>query len=122
MAGSYSVIVTDANGCTQKYATLLQDTACHDIVIFNAISPNGDGINDTWEIQGLQHYPNNTVQVFDKWGDEVFQESNYKNDWVGMGKGGKELPDGTYYYLVKINGQKTPDGHDAFTGYLMIKR
>ena len=122
VAGSYSVTVTDANGCTQKYTTLLQDTACHDIVIFNAISPNGDGINDTWEIQGLQHYPNNTVQVFDTWGDEVFEESNYKNDWGGMGKGGKELPDGTYYYLVKINGQKTPDGQDAFTGYLMIKR
>ena len=121
-AGTYSVTVTDANGCTQKYSTKLEDSACHDIIIFNAISPNGDGTNDTWVIEGLQHYPGNTVQVFDKWGNEVFEETNYKNDWGGMGKGGKELPDGTYYYLVKTNGQQTPDGHDAFTGYLMIKR
>ena len=119
--GKYSVVLTDANGCVANYSFKLADTSCDNIIIHNAISPNGDGINDTWVIEGLQHYPGNTVQVFDKWGDRIFEKTDYNNDWAGKGTNG-DLPDGTYYYLVKLNSGKEPDGKDTFTGFLMIKR
>ena len=120
VTGNYLLSVTDKNGCNKKTAFNVPDT-CNDIIIYNAVSPNGDGINDTWIIIGLQLYPNNTVQVFDKWGDEVFSASNYQNDWAGTGKNGL-LPDGTYYYLVKPNTPGAPDVKESYTGSLLIKR
>ncbi len=118
--GNYELTITDINGCSKLMTFTVPDTCSH-IVIYDAISPNGDGINDTWYILGLELFPTNTVQLFDKWGDEVFSTTNYKNDFAGKGKKG-ELPDGTYYYLVKLNTNNAPDGKESFTGYLMIKR
>jgi len=120
-SGKYSLILTDGNGCLMNYFFLLADSACPYIIIYNAISPNGDGINDTWVIEHIQNYPGNTVYVFDKWGDEIFTESDYKNDWYGMGKNGKLVPDGTYYYLVKLNTDLVPGGKNVFKGTLLIK-
>ena len=122
IAGSYSVIVTDSAGCTKSIAaTVGEDTTCSSIVIYNVLTPNGDGINDTWVIEGLAAYPDNTVQVFDKWGDMVYEKTNYNNDWGGKGKSG-EVPDGTYYYLVKLNAANLKGGGNVWTGYLMVKR
>lgn len=121
ITGTYSVTVTDSNGCTKSItATVHQDT-CNAIIIHNVITPNGDGKNDMWEIEGIQNYPTNTVQVFDKWGDMVFEKTNYSNDWSGKGKKG-ELPDGTYYYLIKLNTTNLKGGKNVWTGYLLIKR
>lgn len=117
---TYSLTLTDSNGCHKQFAERVEDT-CTSIIIFNGISPNGDGINDTWVIEGIDAFPNNEVKVFDKWGDLVFEEKNYKNDWAGKGKKG-ELPDGTYYYLVKLNTPHPPDGKGDYTGSLLIKR
>ena len=120
--GNYVLTVTDNNGCLKTLTIALADSNCDGVVIHDAISPNGDGINDTWVIEGLQHYPGNTVQVFDKWGSEVFSETNYKNDWGGTNKNSL-LPDGTYYYLVKLNADNSAaGGKNAYTGSLMIKR
>ena len=86
-----------------------------------SLPPNGDGINDTWVIEGIQNYPANKVNIFDKWGDLVFERSNYNNDWGGNGKSGL-LPDGTYYYLVKLNQHNPINGTENFTGTVLIKR
>jgi len=59
--------------------------------------------------------------LFDKWGDEVFSANDYKNDWGGKGKKGP-LPDGTYYYLIKLNSPDTPGGKESYTGSFLIKR
>ena len=91
------------------------------IVIHDVITPNGDGINDTWVIEELSLYPDNKVQIFDKWGDMVYEKANYKNDWGGNGKSGA-LPDGTYYYLVKLNAQNIKGGQNTWTGTVLIKR
>ena len=121
-AGTYTLTVTDNNGCLKTLVVALADSNCDGVTIHDAISPNGDGINDTWVIEGLQSYPGNTVQIFDKWGAEVFSETNYKNDWSGTNKNSL-LPDGTYYYLVKLNSDSTiAGGKNSFTGSLMIKR
>lgn len=85
------------------------------LVIHNAFSPNGDGINDYFKIKGLEAYPNNKLQVFNSLGRMVFKTVGYLNDWGGSW-GQNNLPDGTYYYLLE-------DGKGAkFTGFVQIKR
>jgi gliding motility-associated-like protein len=76
----------------------------------NAFSPNGDGINDTWKIQYLERYPEATVDVFDRYGQLVYQVINYTTPWDGSFKG-KPLPIGTYYYIINPkNGKPTISG------------
>lgn len=68
----------------------------------SGISPNGDGTNDFWNIRWLYRFPDNEVTILNRWGDTVFKTSNYQNDWFGTFNG-KQLPDGTYYYILRIN-------------------
>lgn len=121
LAGTYGLVLTDMNGCQKNMFVQVGDS-CKDLVIHDAISPNGDGINDTWIIDGLATYPKNTVQVFDKWGDLVFEKTDYSNNWDGIGMSGDLLPDGTYYYLVKLNEPNHTGGPNIFKGALLIKR
>lgn len=65
----------------------------------NAFSPNGDGINDTWAIKYLNRYPEATVDVYDRYGQRVFQSLNYTTPWDGYLKG-KPVGIGTYYYII----------------------
>ncbi len=119
--GSYSVTVTDMNNCVRVFSFTIEDSVCEGIIIHNGISPNGDGLNDTWVIEGIENFPSNKVQVFDKWGDKIFEQDNYKNDWAGAGKKSL-LPDGTYYYLIKLNADNTQIDKNDYTGSLLIKR
>jgi gliding motility-associated-like protein len=76
----------------------------------NAFSPNGDGINDRWEIKYLNSYPGSEVSVFDRDGQPVFYSVGYSLPWDGTYKG-KPLPIGTYYYIVNPkNGRKLMSG------------
>lgn len=96
--------------------------------VFNAVSPNGDGINDTFVIQGLTAYPDNTVEIFNRWGVKVYEKSEYhkvqetSEGFAGRSNGRatimeeNELPVGTYFYVVKISGRK------SLSGYLYINR
>ena len=56
------------------------------------------------------------MQVFDKWGDLVFEQTNYKNDWSGKNSVGEDLTDDTYYFTLEITGKKT------YKGYIVLKR
>lgn len=120
-SGSYNLTTTDANNCSKSYTVVVGDS-CVAVVIRNALSPNGDGANDTWIIEGIEAFPGNKVQVFDKWGDLVYEKDGYRNDWAGTGKSGSLLPDGTFYYLVKLNAPYSLADKDVYTGHLMIKR
>ncbi len=73
-----------------------------DIVIATLITPNGDGKNDTWIIRDIDFIKECTVQVFNRWGQLVFETVNYQNDWGGRFNNEK-LPDGDYYYIIKCN-------------------
>ena len=67
----------------------------------NILTPNGDGVNDTWLIKNIENYPNNSVTVYDRMGRIVFAKKSYANDWAGT-YGGSILNQGTYYYLVDL--------------------
>jgi gliding motility-associated-like protein len=114
--GSYGLVVNDTNNCREALLFTVEDT-CIDIVVHDVITPNNDGLNDYWVVEGLQRYPENTVQIFDKEGYLVYERQNYK----GEGNNGRQLPDGTYYYLVKLNAQNNAGGN-VFTGPVLIKR
>ncbi len=103
----------------------VQDTAlvritvnCDKLLIFNGFSPNGDNLNDVWHIPGIEDYPANTVQVFNRWGNLVFEQKGYnkQNAWDGRWNG-KDLPDGTYYYLIDLG-----KGQKPLSGYLQLIR
>jgi gliding motility-associated-like protein len=81
----------------------------------NAFSPNGDGINDTWNIPNLADYPGNAVEVYDRYGRSVFRTIGYSMPWNGT-MNGKPLPVGTYYYIIDL---KQP-GYRQITGSITI--
>jgi gliding motility-associated-like protein len=72
------------------------------IEIYSAISPNGDGINDTWKIGQIERFEGCQVEVFDRWGQSVFKSVGYERPWDGTFKG-KYLPTGPYYYVIELN-------------------
>ncbi len=85
------------------------------IVIPNAFSPNGDGINDTWGITNLRDYPNAVVEVFNRHGQPVFRSlGGYSKAWDGK-LNGKDLPIGTYYYIIEPK-----NGFAKVTGYVVL--
>ncbi|WP_170254768.1 T9SS type B sorting domain-containing protein [Phaeodactylibacter luteus] len=73
----------------------------------NGITPNGDGLNDNLVFDQLLidpgKYPNNELIIFNRWGDIVFQAQPYGNNWSGQNSEGKDLPDGTYYYILRLD-------------------
>ncbi|WP_199138929.1 DUF7507 domain-containing protein [Pedobacter sp. ASV12] len=82
----------------------------------NVITPNGDGKNDTFVIDGLELYPENNIRIFNRWGNEVFHSNGaYKNDWNGNG-----LNEGTYYYLLKVKDSK--GNWSVSKGYITLLR
>lgn len=86
------------------------------IVIPNTFTPNGDGINDVWTITALANYPQCTVAIFTRYGGLVYQSRGYPTPWDGTYKGA-ELPDGTYYYIIKPQPSVAP-----LAGYVTIIR
>ena len=91
-------------GCTIVTPPATTDS----ISIPNIFSPNNDGINDTWRIPSLQQYPGVVIKVYNRGGSVVFQTNGYK-EWDGRFNG-KDLPVGTYYYLVMLPDRKPISG------------
>lgn len=75
------------------------------IEVSQLITPNSDGSNDLWLITNIEEYPDNVVTVVDRWGNEVFKSVGYDNDsnvWNGFNNDGNQLPNGTYYYHIRV--------------------
>ena len=81
----------------RKFMMVIPDKV---LVIPNVFSPNGDGVNDTWEIAGLRGVTNCSVEIFNRWGQQVYNSHEYNVPWDGTWKG-KPLPVGTFYYIIK---------------------
>ncbi|SHG55070.1 gliding motility-associated C-terminal domain-containing protein [Flavobacterium micromati] len=87
--------------------------------ISQAITPNGDGVNDTWVIYNIENSPNTIVRVFNRWGAEVFYSNNYANDWDGHFKNNlEELPQAPYYYQIDVSN----DGSIEYKGWIYITK
>ena len=99
------------------------EPADRSITVFEALSPNGDGLNEFWLIQGLEHFPNNVVRIFDRWNNFIFETHGYNNAnivWRGESNKGlskKDVGDGTYFYII-IPG----DGSPQLSGNVILKR
>ena len=94
-AGTYTVSVLDANGCAAD--TTITITAPKDLKLFTALSPNGDGFNDFYVIDGVTFCKGNVFKVYNRWGNLVYSKTNYANEWYGQDDGGGTLADGTYF-------------------------
>lgn len=99
---------------------------CETLKIPDAFSPNGDGVNDVFYIPNIEYYPNNRLQIFNRWGALVYEGAPYKNDWDGRSTHsatiGEELPVSAYYYVLRL-GQSYDEVPDkVFTGYIYLKR
>jgi gliding motility-associated-like protein len=112
---TYTITVTSLPaGCHASTTLLVQ--VLKDFQVPNTFTPNNDGINDTWVIQNLPKYPIQWVQVFDRYGQLLYESHGYSTPWDGTYKG-KQLPSGTYYYIIELNGLRSPK-----TGYVTILR
>ena len=99
---AYVLTVTDINGCINSDTVIITVVFSEfNGLVSNYFSPNGDGINDNWYVEGIQNFPDNEVFIYNIYGNEVFKAKPYSNDWQGL-YNGKELTDGTYYYLIKF--------------------
>ncbi|MFT2011193.1 gliding motility-associated C-terminal domain-containing protein [Pontibacter sp. 13R65] len=110
-------VVVDNGTCLSEPVSLTPnlDLIANELVFPNVFSPNNDGNNDTWVIKNLGNYPNSEVSIINRWGNEVYRSTNYKNDWTG-----DNLSEGTYYYVARV---KQCDGSDqVFKGFVMIMR
>ena len=87
-----------------------------DLVVPNVITPNGDGKNDQLQIFGIERYTSSELMILNRWGKEVFRAAPYTNNWDGVAQNGNELPEDTYYYIIKI------DEDDVRKGFIMILR
>ena len=91
--------------------------------VYNEFSPNSDGDNDLFLISCIENYPNNKLEVYNRWGNIVYQAKGYSNTWDGTSNGrvtineAKELPVGTYYYVLDLG-----DGSKPKTGWIYINR
>jgi gliding motility-associated-like protein len=88
------------------------------------LSPNGDGTNDFLVIDGMEESPNNSLQIFNRLGQKVYEKINYVDEFYGLSNTGSlimsqdiGLPEGVYYYLVSLN-----DLRLQYTGYLFLDR
>jgi gliding motility-associated-like protein len=102
---NYILDITSSDGCSlSENITLgIEGTDC-DISFYNAFSPNEDGVNEYWHIEKVEAYPDNTVQIFDRWGVLIWKTSGYNNSdnrWEGLSSRGKEMLNGTYFYIFQ---------------------
>ena len=115
-SGNYSITVTDANNCRALRDFHIGMKDCDCITIYNVITPDGNGKNDTWKIENIDLYPKAEVKVFNRWGTLVYSKSNgYDNSWDGK-YNGSLLDSGDYYYVVILNSRDYP----PYTGPLKI--
>lgn len=99
---SYAITVDDGSGCIGTDTIHIYMTvAPFSGFIANTLTPNNDGINDAFYIENIEVYVDNSLEIFNEYGQSIYSASPYKNDWKGTYNGSR-VPDGTYYYVLKL--------------------
>lgn len=100
ISSDYVLTVTGHNGCVVSANTKVY---VHEgLFIPDVFTPNGDGINDTWEIKNIEIYPNTEVLIFNRWGEQIFYQKSYKKPWDGTYQG-NAIAEGIYVYLINTH-------------------
>ncbi|MFL2565704.1 MAG: gliding motility-associated C-terminal domain-containing protein, partial [Parvicellaceae bacterium] len=115
---TYTVFVTDTNGCISSDQVVV--SLIPNIIVPSGFSPNGDGINDTWEIQNLEAFENTTVRVYNRWGTLVYDYDESNENWTGGGSSNEMIPVGTYYFIIEFDNYDGERGN--ITGPITIIR
>lgn len=109
--GQYPITVTGAISVNYSISfvqgTLKVLPTQASFIIPNTFTPNGDGINDTWDIKNLSYYVDCSVNIFTRWGQKIYSSVGYAIPWDGTYKGAL-LPTGTYYYVIDLKNGMTP--------------
>ncbi|MGQ2985445.1 choice-of-anchor L domain-containing protein [Flavobacterium sp.] len=108
--GLYTVVVSTADGCTGTRSVDVQDTVCF---MQRGISPNNDGLNDTFDLTSMDV---RKLTIFNRYGAVAYERANYRNEWGGQASNGNDLPTGTYFYMIeRANGEQ-------LTGWIYLNR
>jgi gliding motility-associated-like protein len=108
--GTYSLTITNENGCDATNTIDVQRTTCF---IPNVITPNNDGANESLNLTGFDV---TKLEIYNRWGRKVYEKNNYLDEWHGQNMNGGLLPDSTYYYVIKLGDEETK------TGWILISR
>ncbi|MFD2554392.1 gliding motility-associated C-terminal domain-containing protein, partial [Sphingobacterium tabacisoli] len=103
--------ILNPTNCSTAVATIVIEAS--NVFIPNTFTPNGDGVNDKFEIVGVENFDNVSVTIVNRWGNEVYRNDSYKNEWNGSG-----LNEGTYYYIITLRKGTTETVHK---GWVLIK-
>jgi gliding motility-associated-like protein len=113
-ADTYVVVVTDDIGCTYSESVEVESNEdC--LFIADGITPNGDGINDTWVVGGLEFFPSSSVTVHNRWGQVMFESAPGTTPWDGTFNG-QFVPASDYYFVIR-----TEPGKKPITGTVTVK-
>lgn len=107
--GDYTLILSDDDDCIVTLIIPIENEGGDCIHIPTAISPNGDGANETWVIGGIEDHPNTMVEIYNRWGSLLFSSNDYQNDWDGTYQG-ENVSAGVYYYVITIDEETTYTG------------
>ena len=105
-----SFVVINSEGCIDSISRNV--LVVKEVIIPNVFSPNGDGINDVFEIKYLGFFESPELRIFNRWGNQIYMSDNYKSDWNG-----EDFPEGTYYYILDLGNEIT-----IYKGSILISR
>ncbi|WP_162985001.1 gliding motility-associated C-terminal domain-containing protein [Mesonia aquimarina] len=114
----YAYVATSQQTCFEVYSIQLVSEVCEPFIP-EGFSPNGDGINDVFEISGvLENFPNFRLEIFSRYGQKVYQGNTNKDYWNGTSEAGNDLPTGTYYYVLDLNDSTS----EVIKGWVYLNR
>ena len=114
----FLLTITDTNSCV--YKDVVKVYVENPLIFYNTITPNSDGINDNWIIENIQDYPFCRINIYNRWGQEIFQSIGYSENqrWDGT-ISGNPLPVGTYFYIVSLG---SAINNQTFKGSITLLR
>lgn len=102
--GTFVVVVREGCGDVEIDTIQVDYREC-DLIPPNVFTPNSDGVNDLLVFDGLENFPQSQLLIYNRWGNKIYESSDYRNDWNGGG-----VSDGTYYYILNVSNGKNYSG------------
>jgi gliding motility-associated-like protein len=115
-SSEYTLTITDANGCQNSDMVWVYVENDFKLLIHNIVTPDGNGQNDFWTVGNIDYYPEALVELYNRWGEKVYETTAYQSDWQGT-KDTDQLPDGSYYYVISF-----PDTDFHYKGSVTVMR